>query len=64
MLAQSLAKLWPHRVHESNWLKNLFCRMHLHRWARLELRELAPGRKIRFCRWCSKIDIEGAFFGE
>jgi hypothetical protein len=32
--AQSLSRLWPHRLHESNYFKNLFCYFGLHRWAR------------------------------
>jgi hypothetical protein len=31
-LLASLAKLWPHREHESNAIKNLFCSVGLHRW--------------------------------
>jgi hypothetical protein len=42
-LARSLAKLWPHRLHESSWLKNFFCWMRLHRWAQLDLRDQAQG---------------------
>ena len=38
-LAASLAKLWPHRWHESNWLKNLFCHFGLHNWQQLYLDE-------------------------
>jgi hypothetical protein len=34
-LANSLAKLWPNRLHESNAFKNLFCRVGLDRWARV-----------------------------
>jgi hypothetical protein len=49
-LAASLAKLWPNRLHESNALKNLFCRTGLHRWAQLDLLELAQGKHVRFCR--------------
>jgi len=31
-LVTSLAKLWPHREHESNSLKNLCCSLGLHNW--------------------------------
>jgi hypothetical protein len=58
-LAESLAKLWPNRLHESNGLKNMFCRVGLHRWAQLDLQELAQGRDVRFCRWCSDVKIDG-----
>ena len=63
-LAQSLAKLWPHRMHESSWLKNACCAMHLHRWAQLDLSQIAPGREVWFCRWCDRIKIDGARFGD
>ena len=58
-LVTSLAKLWPHRAHESNALKNLFCSVGLHSWRQLDLSELHPGREVHFCFWCSKIKIDG-----
>ena len=58
-LAAQLAKLWPHREHESNAFKNLFCRFGLHRWRKLYLEELVPGRDVSFCFWCSKVKIDG-----
>jgi hypothetical protein len=63
-LARSLAKLWPHRLHESSWLKNFFCWMRLHRWAQLDLRDQARGREVWFCRWCEKIKIDGTPYGD
>ena len=53
-----LARLWPNRCHESNWLKNLFCSLGLHRWHSLDV----PGPhgtvvKANFCRWCPKVKI-------
>ncbi len=62
VLAASLAKLWPHRSHESSWLKNLPCHFGVHRWAELDLREVVPGREVRFCRWCSKIKVDGVVY--
>jgi hypothetical protein len=62
--ARSLAKLWPHRLHESSWLKNLFCWMRLHRWAQLDLRDQAQGREVQFCRWCETIKIDGILYGD
>jgi hypothetical protein len=62
-LARSLSKLWPHRVHESSVWKNLLCTFHLHRWAQLNLSSQAPGRNVRFCRWCERIAIDGKSFG-
>ncbi|HEY1807659.1 MAG TPA: hypothetical protein VGG42_03805 [Acidobacteriaceae bacterium] len=58
-LAKSLAKLWPHREHESGAIRGLCCRTGFHRWRRLNLEELLPGREVRFCFWCSKVQIDG-----
>jgi hypothetical protein len=63
ILAKSLARLWPNRMHESSFLKNLFCHVRLHRWAQLPLHQLVPGqRRVRFCRWCSKIEVNGVTY--
>jgi len=62
-LARSLARLWPHRVHESSVLKNLLCLCGLHRRAQLNLSDHAPGREVWFCRWCEKIWIDGIKYG-
>lgn len=61
-LAASLARLWPHREHESGPLRGLCCRIGLHRWRRLDLRENVPGRDVGFCFWCSKIRIGGVVY--
>jgi len=61
-LIPSLAKLWPHREHESNAIKNLSCRIGLHRWRQLDLGELYPGKEIRYCFWCAKIRVDGAIY--
>ncbi len=58
-LALRISKLWPHREHESPVLLGLLCRLGLHRWRRLELSGLIPGRDICFCFWCSKVRIDG-----
>ena len=58
-----MAKLWPNRLHESSALKNLPCHFGLHRWARLDVEHLLPGNKeIRFCRWCSKVEVNGVVY--
>jgi hypothetical protein len=62
-LARSLAKLWPHRMHESSVWKNLLCWFGLHRWAQLDLSHQAPGREVWFCRWCDGIRIDGELLG-
>lgn len=61
-LARSLARLWPHRLHESSVWKNLLCRLGLHRWAQLDLSHQAAGREVWFCRWCDRITIDGRPF--
>jgi hypothetical protein len=58
----SLAKLWPHREHESNAIKNLFCSAGLHRWRQLDLSELYPGKEVRYCFWCPKIKVDGIIY--
>ena len=62
--AKSLPKLWPHRLHESNYFKNLFCYLGLHRWSRLELGSLCLEMNVRFCRWCPKVKIDGVTYGD
>lgn len=57
-----VAKLWPHRQHESSWLKGLFCTLGVHRWRSLNLTELVPGKKIQHCFWCSKVRIDGRIY--
>jgi hypothetical protein len=61
-LARSLSKLWPHREHESNAVKNLFCRFGLHRWRQLDLRELVPDKEVHYCFWCPKVRIDGVVY--
>jgi hypothetical protein len=58
-LAASLARMWPHREHESNALTGLLCRCGLHRWRMLDQGEFASGKDVRFCFWCSVVRIDG-----
>ena len=58
-LAVRAAKLWPNREHEANTALGLLCRVGLHRWRRLNLETLIPGKKVLHCFWCSKIKIDG-----
>jgi len=54
-----LARLWPNREHESNWLKALLCSLGLHRWHKVT--QCCDGQnEIEFCRWCPKIMVDGA----
>jgi len=61
-LAKSLAKLWPHREHEASAVCSWLCRAGLHRWRRLDLRDLAPGRDVQYCFWCSKVRLDGVIY--
>jgi hypothetical protein len=58
-LASSLARLWPHREHESSAVTGLLCRVGIHYWRQLDLADIAPNRNVRFCFWCSDIKIDG-----
>lgn len=49
VLIASLARLWPHREHESTAVAGLLCRTGIHFWRRLETSQLAPRRNVRFC---------------
>ena len=61
-LAVRVAKLWPHREHESNSLLGLLCRVGVHRWRRLNLATLIPDKDILHCFWCSKVKIDGIVY--
>jgi len=61
---QSLSRLWPHRLHESNCWKNILCYLGLHRWSRLELGCLGVEKNVRFCQWCPKIRMDGVTYGD
>jgi hypothetical protein len=58
-LIASLAQLWPHREHEALAISGLSCRIGLHYWRTLDLAQIAIGREVRFCFWCSKIKLDG-----
>jgi hypothetical protein len=61
-LATRLARLWPHREHEASSVLGLLCRIGLHRWRRLDLVALAPGKDILYCFWCSKVKVDGVVY--
>jgi hypothetical protein len=58
-LASRLARLWPNREHEASAVAGILCRLGFHFWRRLDVDEMAPDRKVRFCFWCSKVSIDG-----
>ena len=61
-LAQSLRRMWPHREHESGLLRTLMCWLGLHLWLQPDYRALLRRRSIRFCHWCSCIEIDGRIY--
>ena len=61
-LAARIARLWPHRQHESNAFKALLCEFGAHRWQALNLAELCPERTIHHCFWCSKVRVDGVIY--
>jgi hypothetical protein len=56
-----LRKLWPHRTHESNWLKDVACRLGQHRWYAMTLNDSVSGLRIActFCRFCTEVKVDG-----
>jgi len=52
---EALARLSPHRTHESNWFKALLCALGFDRWYHPELAGLVLEEGIRSCRWCSAL---------
>jgi hypothetical protein len=61
--AESLANLSPHRLHESNWFKNLLCNFGLHRWYHFKLDGSIPPKAVSFCLWCPKVKLPGDALG-
>ncbi len=55
-----LKKLWPNRTHESNWLKDVACRLGLHRWYSMTLNDAKSGLRIdcTFCRFCTEVKVD------
>jgi len=52
-----LARRWPHRTHESNWLKDVICRLGFHRWYAVEVDSSTAILSCSYCRWCSEIRV-------
>jgi hypothetical protein len=63
VLARSLARLWPHREHESNCFKGFSCSLGLHRWARLDGIAIEPS-DVQYCRWCSCVKLDGRIYDD
>ena len=58
-LAKSLQHMWPHREHESGMLRSLMCFLGLHLWLSPDYSSLVRRRDVRFCLWCSSVQIDG-----
>ena len=58
-LAQQLQRLWPHRTHESGTFRALCCLLGFHHWLQPNYTAIAPRSNIRFCHWCSTVEIDG-----
>jgi hypothetical protein len=56
-LAKELARLWPNRSHESNWVKTSLCKLGLHRWHPLDVPGPYGTINSTFCRWCPKVKV-------
>ena len=61
-LAKSLQRMWPHREHESGLLRSLMCLLGLHLWLAPDYTSLARSRNVRFCHWCSCVEINGRIY--
>lgn len=61
-LAESLQRMWPHREHESGMLRSLMCFLGLHLWLAPDYTSIVRRRDIRFCLWCSSVQIDGRIY--
>ena len=61
-LARSLQRMWPHREHESGMLRSMLCFLGLHLWLAPDYTSLVRRREIRFCHWCSCVQIDGRVY--
>ena len=43
---RALDRLWPNRIHESNWLQAVLCALGLHRWHKVQLPDVTAGAII------------------
>jgi hypothetical protein len=61
-IAVRAKRLWPNREHEASSVTGLFCRLGWHRWRRLDLSDVFPGRDILHCYWCSNVKVNGTVY--
>jgi hypothetical protein len=62
-LAKSLQRLWPQRAHESGTLRSMLCLLGFHHWLQADYSGIARRSNIRFCHWCSSVEIDGRRYG-
>lgn len=58
-LTKTLQRMWPHREHESGVLRTMMCGLGMHLWLQPDYSGIAPRRAVRFCLWCSCVEIDG-----
>ena len=58
-LVKMLQRRWPHREHESGALRTMMCWLGLHLWLQPDYSEIVPRRMVRFCLWCSSVEVDG-----
>lgn len=61
-LVKSLQRMWPHRDHESGMLRSLMCFLGLHLWLAPDYSSIVRRREVRFCLWCSCVEIDGRVY--
>jgi hypothetical protein len=61
-LARSLQRMWPHREHESGLLRGLMCWLGLHLWLQPDYTAFVRRNSVRFCLWCSSVEINGRVY--
>ena len=61
-LATSLQRMWPHREHESGVLRSLMCFLGAHLWLAPDYTSIVRRRNVRFCLWCSCVEIDGRVY--
>jgi hypothetical protein len=54
--------MWPHREHESGALRALMCLLGLHLWLQPDYSSITNKRAVRFCMWCSCVEIDGQVY--
>lgn len=62
LLAKNLQRMWPHREHESGMMRSMMCFLGLHFWLAPDCTSHVRHRNVRFCLWCSCVEIEGRVY--